>query len=107
RRSALWQVMKEHVNPRSLFDALDPSEPPVHLPAMPLAQHVAHDYVTTGLSLKRHPVSLVRADLTRDRAITAEQLKHTPAGRWVRLAGLVICRQRPDTASGVVFVTLE
>ena len=48
---------------------------------MPLAQQVAHDYVTTGLSLKHHPVFLVREELSRDRAITAEQLKMTPAGR--------------------------
>ena len=74
---------------------------------MPLPEHVARDYLMTGLSLKQHPVALVRDRLHAEGVATAAQWRQTPAGRWLRLAGLVICRQRPDTASGVVFVTLE
>jgi error-prone DNA polymerase len=65
------------------------------------------DYETTSLSLKKHPVALVRATLAQQRIVTAEEVNHLPAGRWVKVAGLVLIRQRPGTASGIVFVTLE
>ena len=77
---------------------------------MPLGQEVMTDYSTAGLSLKRHPVALVRDELARQKVITAAQLmdpERSPHGRWVKVAGLVLIRQRPGTASGVVFVTLE
>src|SRR5213075_1194379 len=85
-------------------------EPPVFLPPMPLGQEVMTDYSTSGLSLKRHPVAIVRDELSRLKVITAAQLmdhENSPHGRWVKVAGLVLIRQRPGTASGVVFVTLE
>jgi error-prone DNA polymerase len=81
--------------------------PEVPLPPMPLGQEVMTDYTTTGLSLKRHPVSLVREKLDELNIITSEQLCATPHGKWVRVAGLVLIRQRPGTASGIVFETLE
>jgi len=68
------------------------------------------DYSTAGLSLKCHPVALVRDELSKQKVITAEQLmnnERSPHGKWVKVAGLVLIRQRPGTASGVVFVTLE
>ena len=68
------------------------------------------DYSTSGLSLKRHPVALVRKELNERRIITAAELMdegRSPHGKWVKVAGLVLIRQRPGTASGVVFVTLE
>ena len=74
---------------------------------MPLGQEVMTDYTTTGLSLKRHPVSLVREQLTELNIITADELRATPHGKWVRVAGIVLIRQRPGTASGIVFETLE
>jgi error-prone DNA polymerase len=74
---------------------------------MPLMQEVKTDYVTAGLSLKRHPVSLVREELNRLKVISAAQVQRTPHGKWVRVAGLVLIRQRPGTASGIVFETLE
>jgi len=105
------RAAKTHARPMSnssgLLDGNDPDEPPVQLPLMPLGHHVAHDYATTGLSIKQHPVGLVREFLAQRRAITAAELQTTPSGKWVGVAGLVICRQRPDTASGVLFVTLE
>jgi error-prone DNA polymerase len=80
------------------------------LPPMPLGQEVMADYATQGLSLKAHPVSLVRDALNRKKIMTNAELldeRRSPHGRWVRVAGLVLLRQRPGTASGVVFQTLE
>jgi error-prone DNA polymerase len=65
------------------------------------------DYQTAGLSLKRHPVALVRADLQALNVTPAEQIRQMSQGHWVRVAGLVLIRQRPATASGIVFQTLE
>lgn len=90
-----------------LLNRLEPAEPHVQLPPMPLPDHVAHDYLMTGLSLKAHPVSLVRDRLNQHGTLTTAQITASLVGRWVSIAGLVTCRQRPDTASGVVFVTLE
>jgi error-prone DNA polymerase len=77
------------------------------LPTMPLGQEVMTDYSTTGLSLKAHPVSLIRGTLSDQKIITSKQLQEMTRGKWVRVAGLVLIRQRPGTASGIVFVTLE
>ena len=129
RRQALWQVLKLKDEPLSLFDPpapsclragacpepaervpsclFSPDDPPVPLPPMPLGQEVMTDYATAGLSLKRHPVALVRAELSRQQVVTAAEVLNTPNGKWVRVAGLVLIRQRPGTASGVVFETLE
>ena len=77
---------------------------------MPLGQEVMTDYSTAGLSLKRHPVALVRDELRARKLITTAELMdeaRSPQGKWVKVAGLVLIRQRPGTASGVVFVTLE
>ena len=65
------------------------------------------DSYTAGLSLKKHPVALVRAELDELGITPAEQVYQMPHGRWVRVAGLVLVRQRPGTASGIVFETLE
>jgi error-prone DNA polymerase len=74
---------------------------------MPLGQEVMTDYSTTRLSLKTHPLTLVRDALTAQRIVTARQVNDLPHGRWVKVAGLVLIRQRPGTASGIVFITLE
>jgi error-prone DNA polymerase len=74
---------------------------------MPLGQEVMTDYATTTLSIKKHPLELVRDHLNALRIITAAQIAAAPDGRWVKVAGLVLIRQRPGTASGVVFETLE
>ncbi len=77
------------------------------LPLMPLSEEVAADYQTAGLSLKRHPVALVRPLLKQKGILSSADLLTTDAGRWVKVAGLVLIRQRPGTASGIVFETLE
>jgi len=77
---------------------------------MPLGQEVMTDYATTTLSLKTHPVALVRDHLSAIKIRTAAEIADDalcPDGRWVKVAGLVLIRQRPGTASGVVFETLE
>ena len=86
---------------------LSDSEPPVTLPTMPLGQEVMIDYSTTGLSLKQHPVALVREELQKRKIITSDELAKVLNGRWVKVAGLVLIRQRPGTASGIVFETIE
>jgi error-prone DNA polymerase len=112
RRQAVWQAMRLRDDQLPLFEVATGSdrEPRVLLPTMPMGQEVMTDYSTAGLSLKRHPVSFARDELTRRKIITAAMLKDAdrfPQGRWTKVAGLVLVRQRPGTASGVVFITLE
>lgn len=109
RREALWQVKAIRADtPLPLFnDPLDGEvivEPKVTLPVMNLGEAVVEDYVAMRLSLRAHPVELIRPTLAN---ITPHaELMHVPLGR-VTVCGLVITRQRPGTASGVVFLTLE
>jgi error-prone DNA polymerase len=82
------------------------------LPAMPLGEHVVEDYRSTSLSLKRHPLAFLRAELAREGIVPAAALRDLPdsyltGGRRVAVAGLVLIRQRPGSAKGVIFVTLE
>ncbi|HEV8378236.1 MAG TPA: error-prone DNA polymerase [Tepidisphaeraceae bacterium] len=108
RRQALWQVLALDDRNSPLFDDLPaPDSVDPNLPTMPLGQEVMTDYSTIGLSLKEHPVALVRAQLNQKQIIPAAQVINMPYGRWVRVAGLVLIRQRPGTASGIVFETLE
>jgi len=109
RRAALWQVMELTDDPQPLFDphATQQSPVPALLPVMPEGQEVRTDYSTIGLSLKRHPVAIVRRQLDTMKILTTAAMRQLPAGRWVKVAGLVLIRQRPATASGIVFQTLE
>jgi error-prone DNA polymerase len=111
----LWEVLELKDAPMPLFDlpisSLCPSVPlslsSPFLPPLPLGQEVMTDYATGGLSLKQHPVALIREELKRRRIVTASDVDQVPHGRWVKVAGLVLIRQRPGTASGIVFETLE
>ncbi len=71
------------------------------------AQNIASDYRTLGLTLGRHPLALLRADLTTAHIVTSADLRDLPHGRVVRVAGIVTARQRPQSAGGVMFITLE
>lgn len=82
-------------------------ETKVELPRMRPGEHVVEDYATLHLSLKAHPFSFLRGDLARSRTLTATDLGKAGNGRWVRVAGLVLVRQRPATAKNVTFLTLE
>jgi error-prone DNA polymerase len=70
-------------------------------------EDIVADYASLGLTLGRHPLALIRSHLEKRRVVTAKNLNALPHGSTARTAGLVTCRQRPDTASGVIFVTLE
>ncbi len=106
RHAAVWEVAGAQRLPPLLDDStIDDDTPALAVPTE--GQDISADYRTTGLTLRRHPVALLRTRLARRRMITAATLAQSPHGRLVRVAGLVIGRQRPDTASGVIFVTLE
>jgi error-prone DNA polymerase len=113
RRDALWAVRGlNRVGGQEdlpLFArAHDPTrEPDFDLPPMALGEHVVEDYRTLGLSLKTHPTALLREEMAARRAVKSEKLSDIPNGQRVRVAGLVLVRQRPGTASGVIFMTLE
>lgn len=122
RRGALWAVRGlggygggggtgKQPAALPLFAALEEGgfqrEEEIVLPAMPLGEHVVLDYATLRLSLKAHPISFLRSRFAARRVISNIGLKTTEAGRRVTLAGLVLVRQRPGTASGVIFATLE
>jgi error-prone DNA polymerase len=80
------------------------------LPPVPDAEKVRKDYTSVGLSLKAHPLSFLRPSLDQMGAITAQEVKdegRSPFGRRVAVAGLVLFRQRPGTAKGVMFMTIE
>lgn len=106
RREALWDVLALREEP-PLFAGLDVEEPPSSLPKASLAEQVISDYDVTGLSLTAHPISLVRSGLNRLRVVPAATLQRSRQGMYVRVAGLVLVRQRPSTARGILFVTLE
>jgi error-prone DNA polymerase len=74
---------------------------------MTQGEHVVQYYISTGLSLKDHPIGLVRPQLNRLRNVRVSDLAHYRDGDFVRLAGLITVRQRPGTAKGVLFMTLE
>ena len=82
-------------------------EAPVKLPQMLLGEHVVNDYRALKLSLKAHPVFFMRDQLTAMGIAKAERLSGWPDGRPIRIAGLVLVRQRPSSAKGVIFATLE
>ncbi|MDP9078591.1 MAG: error-prone DNA polymerase [Bacteroidota bacterium] len=110
RREALWEVPALNDKPIGLF-AGQPSESvkevQIQLPFMTAAEHVVQDYAATGLSLKAHPVSFVREQLKMLRVTATADLNKYKNGDFIKVAGLVTVRQRPGTAKGVVFITIE
>jgi error-prone DNA polymerase len=113
RRAALWRALGEGesaVGPRDTNGRLpfvDAAEPVAALAPLSPRQEVTADYAATGLSLRPHPLSFFRPWLDALRVLRSEQLATWPVGRQVRVAGLVLVRQRPSTARGITFVTLE
>ena len=110
RRAALWES-------KALRDAPDlplfkpgydeGTETLTNLPQMPLCEQVVADYQTLRLSLKAHPMAFLRANMTRQGFVCAADLPRKPNGCRLKLAGLVLVRQRPGSAKGVCFITLE
>ncbi len=108
RHAAVWEVAGVEKLPPILAGAGSTfDEAPPALPAPTEGQDIVADYRTLGLTLGRHPLALLRGQLQAKRLVTSADIARTPHGRIARTAGLVIGRQRPDTASGVMFVTLE
>ncbi|MTH98083.1 error-prone DNA polymerase [Roseibium sp. RKSG952] len=115
RRAAIWAAQGLEAGRDKdrlpLFDAVSSAdlrpEPDAGLPPMPPGAHVVADYRSLSLSLKAHPVAFVRPKLTAQRVVPCQDLERWPSGRFLTVAGLVLVRQRPGSAKGVIFMTLE
>ncbi|GAB2179639.1 error-prone DNA polymerase [Dongia sp. agr-C8] len=112
RRQALWAVKGLGEKPLPLFVAQEAvleqhEEEGAGLPQMPLSQHVIEDYRSLQLTLKQHPMAFLRQRLSGRGVVASDRLSSCRNGQKIRVAGLVLVRQRPGTASGVIFMTLE
>ncbi|MGD9536907.1 MAG: error-prone DNA polymerase [Alphaproteobacteria bacterium] len=113
RRRAFWSVraLPDETPPLLAAEAIGDhpasAEPDVALPPAALGEEVVGDYASLGLSLRSHPLALLRPGLARRGVVQCTMLGELPAGQRVTVAGLVLVRQRPGTAKGVIFVTLE
>ncbi len=107
RHQAAWAVAGVDTRATALLRSTRTHEAAAELAAPDAGAVVLADYRATGLSLTQHPVALLRAQLAAFKVQTASVLRHYPNGRLARASGLITHRQRPETAKGVVFVTLE
>ncbi len=111
RRDAAWAVRGLSAGVLPLFSVSGATElqreAEVHLPSMPLGEHVVHDYSTLRLSLKAHPMSFFRRSFEKQNFVRNDRLMEVKPEMRVKLAGLVLVRQRPGSAKGVIFATLE
>lgn len=107
RHQAAWAVAGVDTRASAMLRQTRTHESAAELPAPGMAETVLADYRSTGLSLAQHPVGLLRPQLAAFKVQPAAVLLHYPNGRLARASGLVTHRQRPETAKGVVFVTLE
>ena len=105
RRPALWQSL-EPLSTGPLLASVPQEDPPL-LPLLSPAEEVIHDYRAQGLSLRGHPMAPLRTHLERQNVVKIESLASLKAEQRYRIAGLVLLRQRPGTAKGVTFMTLE
>jgi error-prone DNA polymerase len=115
RREALWAIKVLRDEPLPLFAASvreaetvpEVNEPTVTLRPMTAGSEVVEDYGHVGLTLRAHPLSFLREDLRRRRIVTCGEVMAARDGRWLEAAGIVLVRQRPGSAKGVMFITLE
>jgi error-prone DNA polymerase len=107
RRDALWQVERAARRPGPLLEELPEEDGASPLARMTDDERVVADYRGTEVTVGRHPLAFRRAELDRLRVTRACDLAAVPNGRWTRVAGCVICRQRPGTAKGFLFLSLE
>jgi len=116
RREAIWAIKGLRDEELPLFTAAsrregemvaEVVEPAIALRPMAAGREVVEDYAHTGLSLRRHPVSFLRADLAQRRIVTCAEAMGSRDRRWLEAAGMVLVRQRPGSAKGVMFITLE
>ncbi len=106
RRQQVWETAALQAAPR-LFKAVPTHEAPLQLAPTPEGENILFDYQSTGLTLRRHPLALLRPRLAARGLQSASQLNALPGGRRVAACGIVTVRQQPGTAKGTVFVTLE
>lgn len=106
RRQQVWDAAALRMPPALLLQA-PVDEAVLELPPAPEGEEIVWDYAATGLTLRRHPLALLRHALAERRFMTAAELDAVPHGRLVRYCGIVTLRQQPATASGVIFVSLE
>lgn len=107
RHQANWWANGLDLNPPDLFRNIPNTQEFVTLSKPTIGENIIADYQSLGLSLREHPLSLLRSELHKRKMLTTEHIKTLRNGDSVRIAGIVISRQRPSTSSGVVFVTLE
>lgn len=107
RYQSQWQISAAVTRPDDLAIAESDLNDGVALPGPDEARNIVADYQYTGLSLRRHPMALLRNQPRFRHCQRAADLLTINEGRFIRIAGLVTCRQRPGTASGVLFITLE
>ncbi|EED35323.1 DNA polymerase III, alpha subunit subfamily, putative [Luminiphilus syltensis NOR5-1B] len=110
RHQSQWQIMALEPDSQLLHQTTSTTETwddDIHLPAPSTVENVLADYNATGLTLRSHPLALLRPQSPFDRCRRQSELASLGNHRFVRIAGIVTCRQRPGTASGVIFLTLE
>jgi error-prone DNA polymerase len=108
RRQALWEIQAlGPLDEDDLFFGMPMDGTQVELPPMSVAERVEADFETVGLSLEKHPLELLRPALRKMGAVSAEGLKKVASGRRVAVGGMLITRQRPPTAKGMCFISLE
>ncbi|GES53572.1 error-prone DNA polymerase 3 [Rhizobium sp. NBRC 114257] len=116
RRDALWAIKALRDEPLPLFAAAaereqktiaEQQEPEVNLRQMTEGHNVIQDYSHTGLTLRKHPLAFLREDLTARDIVTCEEAMSARDGLWLMTAGLVLVRQKPGSAKGVMFLTVE
>jgi error-prone DNA polymerase len=106
RRQQVWQAAALKPAP-GLLRSVPVAEAALEFPAASESEEVFFDYAALGLTLRSHPLALLRSRLSQQKLLTASQLHDLPDGRRVAACGLVVMRQQPQTAKGVTFVTLE
>jgi error-prone DNA polymerase len=106
RRQQVWDASALRPAPE-LLQGIPIEEDLLSMPAAHEGEEVVFDYAAIGLTLRSHPLRLLRSQLSKMKLLTSEQMRSYPSGRLVRACGIVTARQRPQTAKGVVFVTLE
>jgi error-prone DNA polymerase len=109
RRAAIWDAFaaRGKLHQRMLFDDQDPDEPEARLPESTPQEEVQADYKMIGLSLRSHPMAFQREQLKPLGVIPTAALGQTPSNTFVKVAGIVLMRQRPSTSKGITFVTIE
>jgi len=107
RRQALWAIRGLGETPLPLLEAAERREQPVTLVALTAGREVVEDYRATQLTLREHPLFFLRPELSRKRIIRCADLKSTRDGQRVEVAGIILVRQKPGSAKGVLFITIE